>query len=147
MTAEVLDAGGTRMGGQVVSWSSANSSIATVSSAGVVNGVGAGTAVITAASSGLSGTAVVTVQPIPVSSVSVSPSSARVNVGHTIQLAAAARDASGNTLTGRVITWLSTNNGKAVVLPSGLVTGVSKGSVTISATVDGKTGSSSITVR
>ena len=147
LNAEVLDAGGTRMGGQIVSWSSANSSIATVSSAGVVSGVGVGTAVITAAASGLSGTAVVTVQPTPVSSVSVSPPSARVNVGNTIQLAAEVRDASGNTLTGRVITWSSADIGKAVVLPNGQVTGISKGSVTISATVDGKTGSSSITVR
>jgi uncharacterized protein YjdB len=147
LTAEVLDAGGTRMGGQVISWSSANSSIATVSSAGVVSGVGAGTVVITAAASGLSGTAVVTVQPTPVSSVSVAPSSATVNVGNTIQLTAEVRDAAGNTLTGRVITWTSGNIAKAVVLPGGLVTGVSKGSVTISASVDGKTGSSSVTVR
>lgn len=147
LNAEVLDAGGARMGGQVVSWSSDNSAIATVNSGGVVSGVAAGAVVITAASSGLSGTAVVSVQPIPVSSVSVAPSSGRVYVGGSIQLAAKLRDAAGRTLTGRVITWTSGDVSRAAVHPSGLVTGVKKGSVTISASVEGKIGSSEITVR
>jgi hypothetical protein len=58
---------GNSLGGRAVSWSSSNSSVATVnSSTGLVAGVGAGTATITATSEGRSGTASVTVTAAPV---------------------------------------------------------------------------------
>jgi trimeric autotransporter adhesin len=147
LIAEVLDSGGGVMNGPVINWSSASSAIATVSSRGIVTGVSAGTAVITAATGGLSGTAVVIVRPTPVSSVSVAPVSGNVQVGKTLQLNATVRDAAGNVLSGRTVTWSSDNLTRATVLPGGLVTGLTKGSVTIRATVDGKAGLSSITVR
>jgi uncharacterized protein YjdB len=147
LKAEVLDTGGGIMHGQAVTWISATPSVVTVNSAGVVTGVSGGNSVISAAASGLTGTAVVTVRQIPAGSVSVSPSSANVNVGRTIQLTATVRDASGKVLTGRSVIWHSDNLTRATVLPGGLVTGLLKGSVTIRATVDGKTGSSSINVK
>jgi len=49
------------MSGQVVTWSSSNTAIATVNAAGVVTGVTAGSATITATSSGKTGTATVSV--------------------------------------------------------------------------------------
>jgi acid phosphatase len=107
----------------------------------------AGSATITATSEGKSGTSALTVTPVPVASVTVAPASASVAVGATLQLTATPKDANGNPLTGRVVTWQSSKNTIAGVNGSGLVSGVAAGGpVTITATSEGKSGSSSITV-
>jgi hypothetical protein len=65
LAATVKDQNGAVMTGQVVTWSSSNSSIASVSASGVVSGVNAGSATITATSSGKTGTAAVSVTAAP----------------------------------------------------------------------------------
>ncbi|MGQ0640894.1 MAG: Ig-like domain-containing protein [Gemmatimonadaceae bacterium] len=147
LTADVLDSGGRLMKGQVVAWSSANVAITTVSSNGVITGVAPGTVVITAATAGLTGTAVVTVRQSPVSTVSVAPASGTVQVGKMLQLAVTLRDAAGNVVSGRPVTWTSDNLTRAAVLPNGVVTGINKGNVTIRATSDGRTGSATVQVK
>lgn len=147
LNAEVRDAGGSLMTGYTVTWSSASPAIATVNSGGVVTGVAVGNVVITAAAAGLNGTAVVTVQPVPVASVAVAPSTGSVQVGKVIQLTATMRDAAGNVLTGRSVTWTSASASTATVAGAGAVTGLKKGTATISATSEGKTGTATITVR
>jgi uncharacterized protein YjdB len=146
LTATLKDASGNPLTGRTITWSSSNMAVATVSSSGLVTGVKAGAATITATSEGKSGTASITV-PAPVASVSVSPSSATVQVGKTQQLTATLKDASGNTLTGRTITWSSSNTAVATVSSSGLVTGVKAGTATITATSEGKSGTASATVK
>jgi hypothetical protein len=120
--------------------------VATVNGSGLVTGVVAGTATITATSEGQSGTASVTVTLAPVATVSVSPAAPSVNVGQAVQLTVTLKDANGNTLTGRVVTWGSSNPAAATVNGSGLVTGVAAGSATITATSETKTGTAVITV-
>ena len=83
---------------------------------------------------------------VPVDTVVVSPATARVFVGGTAQLGATAQDSTGNPLSGRTITWTSSNGGVASVNGSGLVTGVSAGTATITATSGGKGGSAAVTV-
>ena len=58
--------------------------------------------------------------PEPVASVSVSPSSATIRVGETLRLSATARDASGNSLAGRPITWSTSSAAVATVASSDL---------------------------
>src|SRR5436309_13907163 len=60
----------------------------------------------------------------PVAAVTVSPAAPTVQVGQTAQLTATPKDASGNPLAGRVITWQSSNGAVASVNGSGLVTAV-----------------------
>src|SRR5205085_6463075 len=84
--------------------------------------------------------------PAPVATVTLAPASATVNEGQTLQLTATLKDASGNTLTGRSITWSSSNSSAATVSASGLVRGVVAGSATITATSEGQSGTSAITV-
>src|SRR6266516_4737582 len=84
--------------------------------------------------------------PAPVASVTVSPAAASVSVGASVQLTATLKDASGNVLTGRSVTWASSTLGMATVSTSGLVTGVAVGAATITATSEGQTGSSAVTV-
>jgi len=146
LTATTMDGAGNTLNGRIVGWTSSNTSIATVTSSGVVTGVGSGTATITASSEGVSGSATVTVGGIPVASVTVSPSTASVLVGQTTTLTATLRDGNGNVLTGRPITWTSSASSVATVSAAGVVTGVSGGTATITATSEGKAGSATVTV-
>src|SRR5205814_1441854 len=101
----------------------------------------------TATSEGQNGAAAITVTPVPVASVTVTPATAGVAVGSTVQLTATPKDANGNPLTGRVVTWQSSNSAIASVNGSGLVSGVAAGGpVTITATSEGRSGTSAITV-
>ena len=141
------DASGTALTDRALTWSSDNAA-ATVDANGLVRGVSAGTATITAASEGKTGTSVITVTLVPVATVTVTPASATVVPGGTQQLTATTRDASNNALTGRSITWSSNNVAVATVNAStGVVSGNAPGGpVTISATSEGKTGTAAITV-
>jgi uncharacterized protein YjdB len=151
LQATVKDQFGNLMIGQTVTWSSNNATAATVSSSGVVTGVAAGSATITATSSGKSGTSSITVTAVPppapvVTTVTVAPTSASIVAGSTTTLQATVKDQSGNVMTGQTVTWSTNNAGAATVNSSGVVTGVAAGSATITATSSGKSGTSSITV-
>ena len=84
-------------------------------------------------------------QPAVVS-VSVSPESAAVLVTGTVQLAATANDSGGNPLSGRVELWTTSDQTVATVDGTGLTTGKRLGRASITATVEGKSGSAMITV-
>ncbi|HEU4585694.1 MAG TPA: Ig-like domain-containing protein, partial [Gemmatimonadaceae bacterium] len=146
LSATTLDASGKTLTGRSITWSSGKSSVATVTSSGVVTGVAAGSAWIYAASEGQRDSAAITVTLPAVASVSVSPSSASLMAGDTKTLAATLKDASGATLTGRTITWVSSDQSVATVSSAGLVTAVAAGTATVTAASEGKSGTSSITV-
>src|SRR5207247_1650440 len=146
LVATPRDANGTPLSGRSVSWTSSNTGVASVTGSGLVTGVGAGSATITATSEGKNGTSAITVVFVPVVSVAVAPPSATVQVGSTVQLAATPKDAGGNPLTGRTVTWASGNTSVATVSPSGLVSGATVGSTTITATSEGQSGTATITV-
>ena len=146
LTATIKDSAGNVLSGRAVTWTSSDASVATVSSSGLVRAVATGSVTITATSEGRSGTAAIVVANTPVASVVVTPTSAGVLVGGTVQLAASPRDAAGNALAGRTVTWASSNNGVATVNGSGVVTGVTVGSATITATSEAKSGTGAITV-
>ena len=148
-TTTLSDANGNLLSGRVVTWSSSNANVATVDAGGSVLAKAAGSAMIQATSEGKSGASALSVSapaPIPVASVSVSPASPSLQVGASVQLSAVTRDGAGNVLTGRTITWSSASNAIATVSTSGLVTAVAAGSVSVVASSEGQTGSSTITV-
>src|SRR5205807_2175433 len=147
LTATPRDANGNPLTGRVITWQSSNSAIASVNGSGLVTGVGPGGPVtMTATSEGQSGTASVTVTAAPAAAVTVRPSSGTVAMGQTVQLSATLRDANGNILTGRSVTWASNNTSVATVTGTGLVTGKVAGSATITATSEGQNGTAAITV-
>src|SRR2546422_462982 len=146
LTATPRDANGNPLTGRAISWSSSNNNIATVNGSGLVTGVTAGSVTITATSEGQSGTASITVAGAPVASVTVTPPSASVPAGQTVQLTATLKDANGNVLTGRTVTWASNNTTVATVNSNGLVTTKVAGSATITVTSEGQSGTAAITV-
>lgn len=64
LTAVALDGNGLPVVGATYSWSSSNTAVATVSSAGLVTGVALGSATITAMSGTIAGTKTITVGPM-----------------------------------------------------------------------------------
>jgi uncharacterized protein YjdB len=150
LAATVRDLNGAVISGASVAWSTSNALVAVVSQTGVVTGVLPGTATITATSGGQSGTATITVQLAPVATVTVSPSQLNLrdrDGQRTGTLNATTRDALGNILTGRVVTWSSSNTSVATVTQSGVVTAQAKGNATITATSEGRSGTASVVVQ
>jgi uncharacterized protein YjdB len=145
-TATVLDRGGSPLSGRVVSWSSADQTIATVDAGGRVQALGPGTIAITASADGKQGSAELTVVPAAVASVTVTLADS-VIAGSATQATATVRDLNANTLTGRAVAWSSSNVAIATVSPTGIVTGVTEGGpVVITATSESKSGTAPIRV-
>ena len=133
------DASNNPLSGRTIVYSSSDPTIATInSSTGVATGVASGSVTIGAISEGKTGTASLTVNPIPVASLDISPTLVTgTNAGGTIQFTATPRDASSNALTGRVITWTSSSPGTATIDADGLMTAITDGIVTITAHCEG----------
>ena len=129
-------------------WTTTDVDVATVSNVGEVVAVGPGKAEICAESQGKTGCTTVTVgtTAVAVASVEVSPSSASITVAESTPLTARAKDASGNVLAGRSVTWNSLSPRLATVSADGTVTGKAQGTATITATAEGVTGRATVTV-
>lgn len=140
------DANGAAIATSAVVWSSNNTQIATVSSAGVVSARSAGEARIAASAGGQSATALITVTERDVAAVQVLPVSVSVRVNRTAQLLARPVDAEGALLSGRALTWSSSDPTVATVTTDGLVTAVAPGAATITASSAGRSGQSAVTV-
>ena len=147
LTAAPRDAKGNPLTGRAVTWSSSAAGVASVDNAGIVTGVSAGAATITATADGVSGTVGLTVVPVPVSAVFIDDRAPSVRQGGTAQLAAVAQDAIGRVLAGRPITWSSATPAIASVSQAGLVTGLAAGITYIRASSEGKTDSVPLRVR
>ncbi|MCC6316271.1 MAG: Ig-like domain-containing protein [Gemmatimonadaceae bacterium] len=147
LTAKTYGPSGTALSGRLVSFSTSDPNVASVSTAGSVTGVSVGSAVITASSEGRSGTATVTVTRPQVASIAVTPPSLTLSVGVSAPLAAVALGAAGDTLPGRTFSWSSSATAIATVSTDGLVTGVAAGAATITVSSEGRSATVSVTVR
>lgn len=120
-----------------VTWTSSNTSAATVDANGLVTALAAGETNITVTTQdgNFTATSVITVLPVAVTGISVSPMVASVQEGATVQLTATIAPANA---ANKNVTWSSTNSALATVDANGLVTGVLAGVVDITVTtVDG----------
>ena len=147
LTATVRDQNNNPMTGQAVTWTSANTAVATVSGTGLVTAVSNGTSQIRAQSGNASGTANITVaEPVP-TRITISPSSHTLEaIGATVQLSATVRDQRNNIMSGQSITWSSGDDAVATVSGAGLVTAVSNGMAEITAKSGNLSASAAITV-
>jgi len=136
-------------------WTSANPAIATVNSTGLAAAVAVGSTNITAALGGVTGIAIATVTPastVPpptptLASIAITPAGASITAGATQQFTATATYSDGTTanVTGSV-SWSSANPTVATVSSTGLATAVGAGSATLSASLNGVTGTGSLAV-
>lgn len=148
--AALLDAAGDTIKARTATFSihSADTAIASITTSGAATGKAAGTARIVATAEEKADTSKFVVTLRPVNTVTVAPADTTVKVGNTVQLTATLRAANNSTLTGRPVAWASSDTTIARVNDSGLVTGVAASSqfVTITATSEGKSGSSRVIV-
>ena len=131
---------------QTVTWATSNSSVATVSSSGKVTAIAGGNCTITAkTSNNRSASATVKVLPKKVAptSISLSQESVEIEEGANTRLSATVLPANATT----AIRW-STSDNSIATAQDGLITGVSAGECTVSATTDnGLTASASVVVK
>jgi plastocyanin len=136
-TARLSD--GTSNSAPNVIWTTSAASVATVSGSGLVSGVSAGTAVITATTGTVSGTATITVSLAPgaLASVSITLVDAALQLGQTTQATVTGKDAAGAPLAlgARPVTWSSSNVVVATVSGSGVVSAVGIGTANIQVSV------------
>lgn len=122
---------------KTITWSSSNTSVASVNASGQVTAVGKGTAIITATAtdgSGVSASCTYTVVKL-VNSITLNKTSSTLRLGQSETLTATVlpTDASN-----RSVTWSSSNTNVVRVSSTGVVTYVGKGTATVTATaVDG----------
>ena len=134
LRARVFDANGRAITAATVAWSSSDSSVATVSSSGVVTAVDSGSALIVAASDSVSDTTTITVL-IP-AAVEVTPAADTLAaVRDTLRLRATVTEADGDTIEGARVRWVSLDTLIARVDPYGRVTARDTGSARIVASV------------
>jgi hypothetical protein len=147
LTAAALDGAGGNVLNQTMTWTSRDPLKAKVSVTGLVTGLAAGTVYVVAVTAGKADSAkvLVTLSAPTVATIAVSPTSASVLKGATLQLSATTKDASGAVISAPV-TWSSSNGSVATVSSSGQVSGIAAGTATIKATSGGKTASAAVTV-
>jgi uncharacterized protein YjdB len=146
LSATAGNSNGEALTGRSVTWASANPAVATVNASGLVSLVSAGSATISATSEGVRGEVTVTASKVAVVTVQAILKLSKITTGATTQATATVLDASGATLTGRTVTWSSSNTAVATVSSAGVVTGVKAGTANVVATSEGKSGSAAITV-
>jgi hypothetical protein len=138
LTASILPVNSSNKG---VTWSSSNPSVCSVNNSGFVTALSYGNAVITATSNDGSFTSSsrITVpgpaQTILVSTITISPSTVKLQVNQTYQINPVVTPSNA---TRKTVTWSSSNDSVATVSPTGLVTVRQNGTAVITVrTVDG----------
>ena len=132
---------------QQVSWQSSDNAVVAVSPTGSATGNNTGTATISASMGTNTSSSTITVSAATLNSISVTPGIVSIANGTNTQLQASGvySDQTTQNLTSQV-TWQSTDSAIAEISASGLITGRSVGSTTITANLDGQSSVSSITI-
>jgi trimeric autotransporter adhesin len=131
----------------IVHWNSSNTSVLTVSAGGLVLAVGGGSANVTAALGSVNKSVSLNVSAAILESINVTASQNSFALGFTLQLTATGTysDNSTQDLTAAV-TWNTNNPAIALVSAAGLMSGLSVGGITATATLQGVSGSLAVTV-
>lgn len=129
-----------------VFWVSNNQSLATVTAQGLVTAVRGGLVMIGASADQATGWVQLQITDT-VAVVAVTPPAAALYATQTIDLSATAKSAYDVVLTGRPVAWSTSDPSRATVDGAGKVTALNAGTVSITATVEGKTASAALTVR
>jgi uncharacterized protein YjdB len=146
LSARALAADGSLLEGRSVSWSSSDSDVLQLSGTGLATAVAPGVATIRATVEGKTGTVDVAVGVAPVARVAIVETSISLTRGGTRTLVAAALDAQGRSLEGRLMTWRSSDASIAEVDAAGRITAHSEGETKVFAESEGKADSVQVVV-
>jgi hypothetical protein len=143
LTATTYDAELNVLTDRGITWTTNNAAVATVDANGLVTAKAGGAARITATSEGKSDVCDLTVDALPVATISIAAGATSIAQNATTTLVATTKDANGTILTGRQISW-QTSDADVVTLSAATgssvqVTGGLASKATITATSEGAT--------
>ena len=138
---------GTVLAGKTAAWTSSNTTVVTVgATTGLLTAVAPGTATIAATIDGVVGSISITTTDATITSLAIAPVTGSVYIGAVKQLVASAKDSVNVAVAIRSISWTSSATNVATVSPTGLVTALASGTVTLTATVFGGVANITLTV-
>ena len=140
LQAVAKNAHGNTMSGVSFTWESSDTTVLSVSDAGLATAVANGSARVTAATDGVSSALVLTVQQSATSVELTAPELILAAPGKMLQLQAEAEDANGNAISEVSFTWTSSDT-------TVLATAVANGSAQVTATTDGVSSGLVLTVQ
>jgi len=129
-----------------VSWSSSDTTVATISPAGLASALAPGTTTISATTVSASASTTVTVAVPTLSSIAVTPAGATIRPGASQAFTATGTFSDGSTAGLTTVTWSSSDTSVATVSSGGKVKAVRVGTATITATKGPLSGSATLTV-
>lgn len=131
---------------RTATWTSSAPTVASVSTAGRITALTAGTTNIVGTIGGVSGTAAVTVAR-RVASIAMNISARSLNPSETVTLVPTLKFSDSTAATGKTVAWASSAAAVATVSQTGVVTALSGGTANVTATVDGSVATTVIIVR
>lgn len=151
-TVAAIDHRGQPMSVGLVSWASSDPTVATITSDGMILARKEGATTITATVGLVTSSKTLTVLapppgPLPVVTIAVTPLTSTLGAGQSEQLTATLRDFAGTSLTGRDVSWTSSDDSIALVSSTGIVIARREGTVVIEAASEGKRSGAVITVK
>ncbi|MBL0940309.1 MAG: Ig-like domain-containing protein [Gemmatimonadaceae bacterium] len=146
MTASAKDQRNNTVSNAALSWSSANSEVASVDASGRVTAVANGTTVVTVSTGSVSTTVDVIVAQTA-TTLTISHDSIRFSaLGDTARLIATARDANARPVANAVVQWATSDSTIARSTSSGLISATGNGMALITATTGSTTASTTVRV-
>ena len=147
----LLDAEGDRLDGRSIEWSVSEGGVVDVESSGLVTTAwrhdpALRSTYVIATSEGVSDSAYVTTSPVPAASVDFVPDSQFLTVGRGRLLIWNVRDAAGNVLSDRPVTWSTSDVAIVQVNEIGFIRAMALGTAIVSAHTEGISGSLPVTV-
>jgi uncharacterized protein YjdB len=142
----VFDSLGSPMTGAVLTWSSADTSIARLLGPGLILCRRAGTTTVRASGGTATGSLALTVLPGAVVTAAVVPDTATLHVGQTLTFAIRFLDAYGNLVPDITATWSSSDTAKLTVSAAGTTTAKGAGTALVIGSGAGRSASASVTV-
>lgn len=136
LAASARDGRDSVVSGASIVWSASPPDIASVNN-GVVTALFPGTVTIVARSGVVSGNFAIDVVPAAAAFLTATAPTATMAAGQTQQLSSVVRDARGTVITGRAVSWRSTNTTALLVDANGLLSAIGAGNAFIVAHVDG----------
>ena len=131
---------------QQVLWSSSAPGTATITNLGLASSLTTGSTTVTAMQGAVSVSTTLTVSNVTLVSIAISPSNSRVQKGTSLQFTAVGTYSDGSTATLTNVSWRSSKNNLANMRKNGILHAKKAGTLTVSASAFGVTGSTSVTV-
>jgi uncharacterized protein YjdB len=131
---------------QSVLWSSATPTVATITNLGLVSSLSTGSTTITAMLGSVSNSTTLTVSNVTLVSIAISPANGRVQKGTSLKFTAVGTYSDGSTATLTNVSWRSSKNNLANMRRNGILHAKKAGTLTVTASAFGVTGSTSVTI-